>query len=65
MTYRNEQEERIGEFLIRMGILTPKQVEDILFFQRITPNLRFGEIGIEKGYLQRRDVRRYLASIKN
>jgi len=46
-----ESEERIGEFLVRIGALKPEQVVEILALQEKEPNKLFGMIAIEKGYI--------------
>ena len=43
---------RIGEFLVSKKILTPQQVDRILEYSKMR-GLRFGEAGLELGYLSR------------
>ena len=38
MKYKTDKEQRIGEFLIEMGILTRKQVLEILQYQAKKPS---------------------------
>jgi len=43
--------ERIGEFLIRIGVMKLDQVEEILQVQEAGDTRLFGEIAIEFGYI--------------
>ncbi len=44
-------DERLGEFLVRLGVITPEDVERILSYQADYPHVRFGEIAVELGVL--------------
>lgn len=44
-------EERIGEFLVKIGAMTPEQRDEILDRQKEEPNRLFGEIAVELGYI--------------
>ena len=56
---------RIGEVLVTQGLLTPEQLDHVLTVQReVPPGLprrRLGELAIDLGYTQERDVARALA----
>lgn len=43
--------ERIGEFLVKIGAMTPEQRNEILDIQEKTPDRLFGEIAVELGYI--------------
>ncbi len=42
-------QERIGEFLVKIGIMTPMQRNEILDLQKDEPNRLFGELAIARG----------------
>lgn len=44
-------QERIGEFLVKIGAMTPEQRDEILDRQKEEPNRLFGEIAVELGYI--------------
>lgn len=54
---------RIGEYFIGLNILSFEQAEEILRVQRESPTRKFGEIAIQLGYLNQRDVDKYLGKI--
>ena len=43
--------EKVGEFYIRVGLMTPEQVEAVLQAQREGDSRRFGDIAHERGYI--------------
>ncbi len=55
-----ESQERIGDFLVRIGAMTMEQVADVLLYQETNPRSLFGMIAIEKGYIDDRALRAYL-----
>jgi hypothetical protein len=57
-------EERIGEALVRIGAMTTQQVEAILQFQQGGDSRLFGEIAIEKGFINDKAIKAYLDSKK-
>jgi hypothetical protein len=57
-------EERIGDFLVRIGALTPDQVETILKQQKKEPDKIFGVIAIELGYINDKAIRKYVEEKK-
>jgi len=38
--------ERIGDFFVKIGIITPEQVEEILKIQKVEMGRLFGEIAV-------------------
>ena len=57
-------EERIGEALVRIGAMTPEQVEEVLKLQEDGDNRLFGEIAIEQGFLNDKAIKAYLDARK-
>ncbi len=55
-------EEKIGEFLVRIGALTPEQRDEILEIQKREPDKLFGYIAIEKKYLDDAAIEKYVNS---
>jgi hypothetical protein len=58
----NIQEERIGDFMVRIGALTTEQVTIILAKQKEEPDKLFGVIAIELGLLNDKAIRTYIES---
>ncbi len=52
--------EKIGETLVRIGAITPSQVEDVLRAQKAGDNRMFGEIAIELGYINDEILKKYV-----
>jgi len=52
--------EKIGEFLIRIGIMKEYQVDDVLRAQKAGDNRLFGEIAIEFGYINDEVLKKYV-----
>lgn len=52
--------EKIGEFLVRIGVMKPYQVDDVLRAQRAGDNRLFGEIAIEFGYIDDEVLKKYV-----
>jgi len=52
--------ERIGEFLIRIGVMKLDQVEEILQVQEAGDTRLFGEIAIEFGYINDEILKKYV-----
>lgn len=48
---RGTSHERIGEFLVKIGAMTPQQRNEILELQKEPPPRLFGEIAVERGYI--------------
>ncbi len=55
-----ESQERIGDFLVRIGAMTKEQVADVIAYQETNPRSLFGMIAIEKGYIDDKALRAYL-----
>lgn len=53
-------DEKIGEGLLRRGLMTEEQVKGILTEQKKGDKRLFGEIALEKGYIQVRSLMDYL-----
>jgi hypothetical protein len=51
---------RIGEFLVRIGAMAPGQVEEVLRLQQTGDKRRFGEIAVERGYINNDSIKRYV-----
>ena len=56
--------EKIGEFLYRVGLMEPWQVEKVLQAQKAGDNRLFGEIALELGYIQDEAVEKYLKYLR-
>ncbi len=54
--------ERLGEFLVRIGVMNEEQVRIVLAEQEKQPGVLFGQIAIEKGFINEKAVDDYLAS---
>jgi len=52
--------ERIGEFLVRIGVMKSYQVDDVLRAQKAGDNRLFGEIAIEFGYINDEVLKKYV-----
>jgi hypothetical protein len=51
---------RIGQLALEEGIMSARDVFDVLHVQRETPNQRFGELAVEMGLMTRDDLGRLL-----
>jgi hypothetical protein len=51
--------ERIGEFLVRIGVMTREQVEIVLERQKKEPDKLFGEIAIEFNFINDEAIEAY------
>ena len=52
--------ERLGELLVRMGALSQEQVEEILRYQKEHPDMLFGQIAVQRGYISEKVLQQYL-----
>jgi hypothetical protein len=53
--------ERIGDFLVSIGAMTRAQADEVAKAQDVDEELRmFGEIAIEKGFVDDSAIRKYL-----
>jgi hypothetical protein len=57
---KDEGSERIGQFLLKIGAMTETQLAAVLAAQETEPNKLFGEIAIEKGFVDDSAIQRYL-----
>ena len=55
-------EERIGEALVRIGAMTPEQVDQVLKLQQDGDGRLFGEIAIGEGFINDKAIKAYLDS---
>lgn len=51
--------EKIGEQLIRLDMLSFEQAEEILRYQEIHPEMKFGDIAVELGFLDADQIGNY------
>lgn len=51
---------RIGQLALEEGLISPRQVFDVLQVQRKLPEMRFGNLAIEMGLMTRNDLTRLL-----
>ena len=54
--------EKIGDALIKIGAITPEQVEKVLKKQKSGDSRMFGEIAIEQGFIDDEAIKTYLDS---
>ncbi len=52
--------EKVGEALVRIDVMKPYQVEDILRAQKLGDVRLFGEIAIEFGYINDEVLKKYM-----
>lgn len=53
-------EERIGEGLVKRGLLKQEQVQDVLLRQKAGDSRLFGEIAVEQKYIKIQDLIQFL-----
>ncbi len=63
--FSKTEKEFIGEFFLRLEILTEDEIEKILHWQKKMPHRLFGEIGVEKGLLTDGELNRFLEKNRN
>jgi len=63
--FSKTEKEFIGEFFLRLEILTADEIEKILHWQKKMPNRLFGEVGVEKGLLTDEELNRFLEENRN
>jgi len=61
---RSDKPERIGDFLVKIGAMTPEQVKAVLQIQELGDKRRFGEIAHLIGYIKDDAIKRYLDYIE-
>ena len=52
--------EKIGEFLLRIGVVNQQQVQEILDIQKAGDSRLFGEIAIEFGHINDEVLQKYI-----
>jgi hypothetical protein len=52
--------EKIGEFLVQIGVMTPYQKDDVLWAQKTGDHRLFGIIAIEFGYISDEVLKKYV-----
>ena len=58
-------DERIGDFLVKIGAMSDAQRNEVLLRQEQAPDRLFGELAIELGYIDDTAVDRYLTQRKD
>ena len=53
-------DEKIGEFLVRIGKMTSQQVNQVLAAQNAGSTRRFGEIALALGFIHDDAIKRYV-----
>ncbi|MBN2618120.1 MAG: hypothetical protein JXR64_07380 [Spirochaetales bacterium] len=53
-------EEKIGQYFVRLSLLSFEQAEEVLKIQELNPNKRFGEIALELDYITKDDLQEYI-----
>jgi hypothetical protein len=51
---------KIGEFLLRIGVITEQQVQEVLDAQKAGDSRLFGDIAIEYGYINDEVLKKYI-----
>ena len=51
---------RIGEYLIRIGVITEEQVQEVLDAQAAGDSRLFGDIAVEYGYINDEVLQKYI-----
>jgi hypothetical protein len=51
---------RIGQLALEEGLISPRDIFDVLRAQRETPDVRFGELAVEMGLIARDELMRLL-----
>ncbi len=52
--------EKIGEFLVRIGVMIEEQIKEVLQAQKTGDQRLFGEIAIDFGYINDEVLRQYV-----
>lgn len=59
-TGANPMAEKIGEFLLRIGVMTEYQLQEVLNAQKSGDSRMFGEIAIDFGYINDEMMKKYI-----
>ncbi len=62
MSENSTSQERIGDFLVKIGAMSDDQRDEVLAKQAEEPGRLFGEIAIELGYIKDDVIDRFLQS---
>ena len=54
--------EKIGQYFVRMNLLSIEDTTNILLIQQIKSHRKFGELAVELGYLMSGNIEQYLKS---
>jgi hypothetical protein len=60
MAEGRKKPDRIGDFLVKIGAMTPEQVNAVLKIQQLGDTRKFGEIALLIGYIKDDAIKRYL-----
>jgi hypothetical protein len=60
MATESKKPVRIGDFLVKIGAMTPEQVSAVLKIQELGDTRKFGEIALLIGYIKDDALKRYL-----
>ncbi len=52
--------EKIGEFLVRIGVMIEEQIKEVLQAQKTGDQRLFGEIAIDFGYINDEALKKYV-----
>ena len=52
--------EKIGEFLLRIGVMNEHQIQEVLDVQKAGDSRMFGEIAIDFGYINDEVLKKYI-----
>ncbi len=52
--------EKIGEFLVRIGVMIEEQIKEVLQAQKTGDQRLFGEIAIDFGYINDEVLKKYV-----
>ena len=56
----SDSTERLGELLVRLGLLTQDQVRTVLEYQKAHPDKLFGQIAVQLEFITEEKLNRYL-----
>ncbi|HON80377.1 MAG TPA: hypothetical protein PK544_17935 [Spirochaetota bacterium] len=60
MNSGNGRREKIGQYLVRLDYLSFEQAEEVLRIQQENPGMKFGDIAVELGYIDRDILEEYI-----
>ena len=62
MQDKNIPKEKIGDFFVRIGVITEEQKHAVLRKQKQEPKKMFGQIALELGHINNEAIAMYLES---